>query len=87
MKPYPKVKSVRPLDNYRLLVGFTNDVVKIYDCAVLLADPVFSSLRNKTWFRSVHVDKGGYGISWNDEIDLSESELWTYGKIAEGIVH
>jgi hypothetical protein len=22
---------------------------------------------------------GGYGISWNDEIDLSEYELWTNG--------
>jgi len=28
----------------------------------------------------VKVDAGGYGISWNDDIDLSEYELWTNGK-------
>ena len=50
MKPSPKVKSVRPLDDYRLLVGFTNDVVKIYDCETLLIDPAFSLLRSKHCF-------------------------------------
>ncbi len=28
----------------------------------------------------VRVDTGGYGISWNDAIDLSEYELWTHGR-------
>lgn len=27
----------------------------------------------------VKADKGGYGISWNDEIDLSCDELWEIG--------
>jgi len=31
----------------------------------------------------VKADKHGYGISWNDEIDLSESELWLNGEAAE----
>jgi hypothetical protein len=30
-------------------------------------------------FRCVKTDHGGYGISWNDEIDLSELELWLHG--------
>jgi len=30
--------------------------------------------------QSVRVDPGGYGISWNDNIDLSEYELWTNGQ-------
>jgi hypothetical protein len=25
------------------------------------------------------VDAGGFGISWNDDADLSEYELWTNG--------
>jgi hypothetical protein len=25
------------------------------------------------------VDSGGYGISWDDDCDLSENELWTRG--------
>jgi hypothetical protein len=34
-------------------------------------------------FNSVHVDKHGYGIVWNDELDLSESELWINGLPAD----
>ena len=29
---------------------------------------------------NVKVDAGGYGISWNDNIDLSSNELWENGK-------
>ena len=29
------------------------------------------------------LDKHGYGIVWNDELDLSESELWINGLPAE----
>jgi len=38
--------------------------------------PVIAS---RPQFRALHVDAGGYGISWNDDIDLSEYELWTNG--------
>jgi len=30
------------------------------------------------------VDTGGYGISWNDEMDLSEYELWNNSTEGEG---
>ena len=32
-------------------------------------------------FEQVKVDAGGYGISWNDEIDLSCDELYHNGKV------
>ena len=31
-------------------------------------------------FSNVKVDNGGYGISWNEEIDISCNELWENGK-------
>jgi len=31
-------------------------------------------------FKAVRVDPGGYGISWSDDIDISEYELWTNGE-------
>jgi hypothetical protein len=37
-------------------------------------------LRTPALFRAVRVDLGGYGVSWNDQIDLSEDELWTNGR-------
>ena len=34
-------------------------------------------------FNAVSVDPGGYGISWNDDIDLSCDELWEHGKVVK----
>lgn len=78
-----KVKHVQPLDNYKLLVTFENDIKKIYDVSQLFSKfDVFNQLRNiKGLFYQVKVDIGGFGISWNNEIDLSCNELWNNGTI------
>jgi hypothetical protein len=39
----------------------------------------FSALENPELFEAVEVDTGGYGIIWNDDIDLSCDELWDNG--------
>ncbi len=83
MESYPKVKSVKALNGKRVLVVFTNDVKKIYDCSPLLAEETHSVLAMDPIFENVKADKGGYGISWTDEIDLAESELWINGVVAE----
>ena len=75
----PKILSVQALDNKKLLVKFVNDVEKIYDCTQLLNVEIFQLLKNDAFFKSVKVDSGGYGISSNDDTDLSEYELWTNG--------
>ena len=73
---YPKVKYVEPLDDYQLFIIFDNGEIKVYSMLEKLSTPAFSPLRNKSLFKSVYVDNGGYGIIWNDDIDLSEYELW-----------
>jgi Protein of unknown function (DUF2442) len=85
MNIYPKIKTVRPLPNKQLLVMFQNDVQKIYDCTRLLEDDLFDLLHHDAFFNAVQVDAGGYGISWNDELDLSEAELWIHGRFLETI--
>jgi len=75
----PKIVSVQALDGKKLLVKFVNGAEKIYACAPLCQLDVFRILDNDAFFKSVRVDAGGYGISWNDEVDLSEFELWTNG--------
>ena len=75
----PKILSVQALENKKLLVKFVNDVEKIYDCNPLLSLEMFEVLKNDAFFKAVKVDAGGYGISWNDDADLSEYELWTNG--------
>lgn len=80
---YPRVSSVRPLADKRLLVGFANGVAKVYDCTPLLKDDAFKPLSNDALFRSVRADSHGYGVVWTEDLDLAESELWLNGAVAE----
>ncbi len=80
MEKIPKVKSVYAVESLTLIIEFDNHVKKEYDCLRIIHRPEFSPLKNKAYFRSVKVDPGGYGVSWSDDIDLSEYELWTNGK-------
>jgi hypothetical protein len=82
MENIPKINAVQPLGDARLLVTFESGIKKIYDCSFLLSRPQFHLLANPAFFNAVRVDPGGYGISWSDDIDLSEYELWTNGKVA-----
>jgi len=75
----PKIVDVKPINGYILEIKFNNDVIKNYDMSRWVTDSRFEALKNKDLFTNVKVDIGGYGISWNDEIDLSEYELWTNG--------
>lgn len=75
----PQILSVQSLEHKRLLVKFVNGIEKVYDCAPLLNKEMFQKLKNDAFFKAVRVDPGGYGISWNDNVDLSEYELWTNG--------
>ncbi len=80
---FPKIEAVKPLSGKKLLVRFIGGEQKVYDCHPLLKQESFSALRDESFFRQVKVDVGGYGISWNDYIDLSESELWMKGKVRD----
>ena len=76
---YPRIKFVEALEGYRLFVIFDNGTIKIYSMKSKLDHKAFASLYDINLFRKVRVDQGGYGIIWNDEIDLSEYELWKNG--------
>ena len=75
----PQVKSVQPLSDRRLLVTFINGTQKVYDCYGIMQLERFRLLQNEAFFRTITVDPGGYGVSWNDEMDLSDYELWNNG--------
>lgn len=77
---FHKVKTVSAMPDYKLSVQFCEGVTKIYDVKPLFKQlPVFSALQTEELFRGVSVDVGGYGIVWNDELDLSCDELWENG--------
>jgi hypothetical protein len=81
METYPKVRAVEPLPHKRLRVTFAEGTVKVYDCSPLLDEPAFGRLNDDTLFRHVRADTHGFGVVWNDELDLAESELWIHGMV------
>ncbi len=83
---YPRVKSVEALPDYQLLVSFRNGERRLYDFKPNLDLEIFQLLRNEVFFRAVKADSHGYGIIWNDDMDLAESELWLKGKPLEHAV-
>lgn len=79
---FHKIKSVGALPEYRLCVQFAEGVTKINDVKPLFDKwTAFVALENDpALFSSVEVDVGGYGIVWNDDLDLSCNELFENGE-------
>ncbi|MCQ2427847.1 MAG: DUF2442 domain-containing protein [Clostridia bacterium] len=78
---FHKIKDVSPLQDYKLSVQFAEGVTKIYDVSGCFEKwKPFNELKNDSQlFFEVSVDTGGYGIVWNDNLDLSCNELWENG--------
>ena len=78
---FHKVKKITPLQDYKLSVVFSEGVTKIYDVSKLFSviDDFKVFLDDPKEFQNVSVDVGGYGIIWNDDLDLSCDELWENG--------
>ena len=78
---FHKIKNVNPLQDFRLCVLFSEGVTKIYDIKPLFekikAFNVFAD--SPELFYEARVDTGGYGVVWNDDVDLSCDELYENG--------
>lgn len=79
---FHRIKSVDALPDCRLCVQFAGGAVKIYDLKALFKEhKQFRLLANDPeLFHSVRADTGGYGVVWNDDLDLSCDELFLSGK-------
>lgn len=74
----PKIKNIKVnSEDYSIIVLFDNGIKKDIDFKEKLKEEFYSDLKNKLLFEQAEVDAGGYGISWNDDIDISEYELWS----------
>lgn len=76
-----RIKAVKTLNNDILSVVFQNGVIKEYDLKNIFSMfPQYKVLRNdKDLYNKVQVDTGGYGLSWNDDLDLAAEEIWENG--------
>jgi len=75
----PKIIAAKALNSHTLIIQFSNHEIKQYDITPLLAKTPFQLLKNPAFFKSFHIDIGGHALVWNEDIDLSEYELWRNG--------
>ena len=70
----PRVKTVTPTDDYKLLLTFTNGEHGIYDCSPLLDFGVFQELREEGYFQQVTVVDGT--VVWPHDQDICPDTLY-----------
>jgi hypothetical protein len=73
--PLVRVKSVEPLENFRVRITFQNDVQKEIDLERFLRGEIFAPIReNPEMFRSVKVIGGTIG--WDNGADIDPDVLY-----------
>ena len=70
----PRVKAVKALADYRLLLTFSNNEEKIFDVKPYLSYGVFNELKNAEIFNSVRVVDGT--IQWINDADFCPDTLY-----------
>lgn len=70
----PRVTSVRPTENYRLQLQFTNGETKTFDVSPYLTRGIFTELQNTTLFKTAKVFNGT--VIWANELDFCPDTLY-----------
>ncbi|MDO4807094.1 MAG: DUF2442 domain-containing protein [Coriobacteriales bacterium] len=69
------VVSVRPMQDYRLLISFEDGKSGVFDMGDYLGLPLFAPLRSVVLFNRAFVDDGT--VAWPGEIDIAPERLWS----------
>lgn len=76
-----RIKSLEPLENYKLHVVFDDGKEVIYDVEDDINKiPSYSDLKNiHGLFKQVQLDSSRTCVFWNDYIDLPSDAIYKYG--------
>jgi hypothetical protein len=70
----PRVTSVEPMEDFRLLVEFTNGEHCLFDAKRLFDYPAFERLKNEEFFKLATVAYGT--VTWPEGIDYCPDTLY-----------
>ena len=70
----PRAINVKAIDNYKLIVTFSNKEKRIFDVKPYLEYKQFEKLKNPSFFKTVKI--GGLSIEWGEGIDICPDELY-----------
>lgn len=74
---YLAVKDVKTIDDYKLILTFEDDSVRIFDMKPLLGKGVFKELKDEKLFKTVKVSFDS--IEWANGIDVDPKTLYEDG--------
>lgn len=77
----PRIKSVKPLENYVLNIVFDDGKDVLYDVMDdIQTIPSYEALKTiHGLFQQVQLDQSRTCVYWNDHIDLPSDTLYEYG--------
>lgn len=77
-----KMRTLTPLPGFNLEVSFETGEKRRYDVKTLFDRfPVFKRLMENDLFEKATLSPGGYGVIWNDDIDLAGDEIYYGGEV------
>ncbi|MEG1009309.1 MAG: DUF2442 domain-containing protein [Clostridia bacterium] len=71
---YLAVKEVKPMDNYKLILTFENNEIKLFDMNPYLNLGIFKDLKDESLFKAVRVSFDT--IEWPNEADIDPETLY-----------
>jgi hypothetical protein len=71
---YLAVKGVKALPNYKLLLTFENDEIRLFDMSPYLDKGIFKELKDSSLFNTVKVNFDS--VEWANEADLDPEFLY-----------
>ena len=79
------IRSLSTTSSLELIAQFDDGTVKKYAVSQLFGKhAVFKTFETSPdLFAKAKIDAGGFGVVWNEDIDLSANEIWANGKTLE----
>lgn len=72
----PKLLSVEPMEQFKLLLKYETGETKLFDVIPYIRGSWFGELKESAYFRTVHLLPGGIGIEWSNGQDIAPHELY-----------
>ena len=75
------ITKIEPKENLIIEAIFADGEIVRFDVKAMFEKyPVFRALEDEALFKNVKIDGVGYGVSWNDQLDLSSDGIYLRGE-------
>ena len=72
----PKIVSVRPLSDCRLLLTYDGEASRVFDVTPYASGAWYEELLDAAYFKTVRLLDGGRGVEWPHGQDIAPHELY-----------